>query len=1425
VKLNLIQQRDILLFKLNGTNGEVIFARSFGSIWNDEASSVSCDSMNHIFLQIKYHGNVTIDRVFMSGETQSDDYMALVLFGSNGKAITATGIQGGTNLPQPQSMVIGPSDHIYTTGLFTSSLQLNSQSVTAIGFDVFVAKFPTTDQSLFETVCANDTDCNGGMCLGYKCVCSIDSFGRLCEHNCTSFQAIIAGPDEQMILRASPYELSALLKLPPCITGDIKTIEVNWTRVLSSGYNLHPNFFNGTVRGLKVPFPDSSFPESDASYIFRMDAAINTDSERYVQSAQVTVQVKRSNPIAIIENGNRRLPLFKNVVFNASRSYYPEKLQNKVETFLWTCTVVQNGNVDTGIPCPFPIPNNSSSAIQIYLNVSGAFRFTVVYSVAGRTDTATSDVSVSSEFAPITRIMNALPAFLSRRTKLKLQARVDYHSIEYKPNMYYYQWQIFKADHGNLTNVPIPSDNLQTKDTSQLELAFVCEFLEPNSTYSFRFTVTNKTDTSVFTFAELIGRTGVPPTGGTIEIHPAFGSSLSTNFMIVASGWKAPDEMKPISYAFERQDSTGKWLPLTPFSKMESINRQLPPGFGPLEQVPIRIRIQNAYGDETLVNATANVTARSFSGPQQAISALQSARATLLSARDQYGLEDGQLESSILMMADTLKRNIDPNELTDAQKAVAYQFKDTLFQYLQQSQEEANAFSAEYRQQQANAMATLCKQGIDYGSTSTVLGIVKQILNVDDDDDFEDQINTDILSYSADALSNILEHTFSEEDYGVTSVSIIQSIAESATKLKVAGEDDTVIESDNLRILVSLNYIDDIASAEITDSNDGKVILPDNIADIEALSDSDVVGYHYYTYKQNPYSWSNSSSNNITSTVVTFKLVDESGSKISLSDLSSPIILKLYVSSNSSLLGNESYMCMYWNEDDSDQSDWKQSGCEFLNRTDDYIYCSCDHTTSFAAFVTYESVNGTLPDLTEVDKAIYIVSIAINSVLILVIILLLAILSLLHKTQPVRSRFIFPFIGLFAVLVDCALQGVVRSGLLLANSDPTRSAVNSVGYAIMVVANPLSLLAWFLFLWQLIRFLFLKHIYETMAKNARAVKAVFRIIISKTIYLALCALVFVVTCIYFLVFSILGATDSTSMSAADITTATVLFYAIGSLVLGVLVLAAIVWDIATSNLFKKSKLKKENNFVTSITSLIQYHFVRDDPLYFRIESMIMVLTILVSIVAYSIGIYDLYSTNTEDSAIKVVEFAFSIAYQVLRILVFGGFISIVALRRAIASRSLGLGYSKKVVDEDTLYEITNLLNEERGYRLVSQYATTEFSLENILIYEQIVQLRNDIELSKLDNMIKDLLEIRDQFIIPKSPNEVNIPATIRRKYLGLCTEEDISPEKADQILKELFRSIMVNISDTWVRFIETKEYKTHVGILTMTKELNDVNNK
>ncbi|EFC42378.1 predicted protein [Naegleria gruberi] len=264
----------------------------------------------------------------------------------------------------------------------------------------------------------------------------------------------------------------------------------------------------------------------------------------------------------------------------------------------------------------------------------------------------------------------------------------------------------------------------------------------------------------------------------------------------------------------------------------------------------------------------------------------------------------------------------------------------------------------------------------------------------------------------------------------------------------------------------------------------------------------------------------------------------------------------------------------------------------------------------------------------------------------------------------------------------------------------------------------------------------------------------------------------------------------------------------------------------------------------------------DNPLYFRMEMILFLVCFLACLIQMMSGILSHEFKDSQDDTAQyflVLQCIFETIYSAIYVFIFGGFALVILLRFKTKKRS--------IATSDELFEQTELietLQDQSGFELFEEYSKKEFSLENLYLFLELIQNKSIVMGDNLSLLPMFMDRINENFICSGSIYEVNVPSLTKNLFTELhfyvsskrsallsCNQALFSPvneptspenqfnallfgnelhkqldglnEEEERILKariitcfdSLSQQIMINMNDTFYRFISTSSFKNY----------------
>jgi hypothetical protein len=720
-------------------------------------------------------------------------------------------------------------------------------------------------------------------------------------------------------------------------------------------------------------------------------------------------------------------------------------------------------------------------------------------------------------------------------------------------------------------------------------------------------------------------------------------------------------------------------------------------------------------------------------------------------------------------------------------------------------------------------MLTTNKQIVSNENKLFSLNISLSLINVAE----MNMSRTIVQESSLQRITNIISNIAvggSYSDINISNQTILTSnrLAEFQLKQQLLGQIATSYVATNFKLSVMFNTIGSLLEKDVMTSpnSNNTVYIPEQFG--MDMNES-VISYTLMIFDQNVYQWDkNNRIVDITTPVLDLGFKDENYNRIPVSNLTEPILIHL--KRNGSPCVNEKLECRYWSEEDLE---WKVDGCILMdyNSTDNIITCACNHTTSFSAFILEKGDCGT-------QIGLDVTGIVFNSIYIMICLPILIGLFYLRNTQPLKSRFIAPYFGMISILVDGILQGWIRNSLSLADK---YSASDAFSFIIMLTSNPLTIVTLFVFFWQHVRFILMQNIYDWMAQANGTVKKMIiricRILSSKLIYCLAIITVILGVMFYFAILVGLAAhySNVSIQDRNDMTATLSISMAIMMIILCTGIVLSLILDIILS-IRKKSVIHQKLEEMEddkqvqvirksrNIGFLVRY-LKGNDPLYFRAETLLIVMTVIFTIVLYSVGIGSVMEQSTAMSPIVIVRTVIEIIMMFMEIVAFGGFVFAMTLNNYIRLKRSKYEIQENEQNNKNEDGLLEMIRNELGYQIVHQYCQMEFSLENLLLWKELEHLRSRNLVMTSDERKQTLQYINELYIKNNSERQLNIANKERKKFLKILEQDDLNGSDTEQALETLYDVCLANLSETAIRLRSSELYQDYLTIREAHQEL------
>jgi hypothetical protein len=206
------------------------------------------------------------------------------------------------------------------------------------------------------------------------------------------------------------------------------------------------------------------------------------------------------------------------------------------------------------------------------------------------------------------------------------------------------------------------------------------------------------------------------------------------------------------------------------------------------------------------------------------------------------------------------------------------------------------------------------------------------------------------------------------------------------------------------------------------------------------------------------------------------------------------------------------------------------------------------------------------------------------------------------------------------------------------------------------------------------------------------------------------------------------------------------------------------------------------------------YFTKDDPFGFRFQFYVNFLTILVVTIGQTnrIILYFIKSNSNAHTWDHYLTILINTALTIFYTLFFGCFGLIVVCIQKIQS-------NRKTIVYDSLFEA--LIKDKKGNEIFKSYSTSEWSMENILYFEDVEKYKNcaTFKLAK-----RRAAEILKNYVVQGSPLEINISGEIRKTLLKKLNNLDEFEFEYLTIFDKSMEEVKRNMRDTLSRIPQTE---------------------
>jgi hypothetical protein len=222
---------------------------------------------------------------------------------------------------------------------------------------------------------------------------------------------------------------------------------------------------------------------------------------------------------------------------------------------------------------------------------------------------------------------------------------------------------------------------------------------------------------------------------------------------------------------------------------------------------------------------------------------------------------------------------------------------------------------------------------------------------------------------------------------------------------------------------------------------------------------------------------------------------------------------------------------------------------------------------------------------------------------------------------------------------------------------------------------------------------------------------------------------------------------------------------------------------------------------------IVHYFGEGDPFNFRIDAIFGLIAVVIGTASLLLNIIPTTGpeiSNPSSIGIWIFSRALYLVVEVA-ILFVSGFSVVVSVAKMKIKLALQREDPEEKGKETSLEKILRIRG--KYLKLFEEYCKSEFSSENLLCYQQLGEYKKKLEnctsIIEAHTLAKDIYEV---FVQEGTLMEVNVPDKVRLKYANLMQNTEVSKEAIAQIFDELEYELLLNLSDSFMRFQFTPSF-------------------
>eukprot|EP01080_Neovahlkampfia_damariscottae_P006414 gene6414-10421_t len=219
----------------------------------------------------------------------------------------------------------------------------------------------------------------------------------------------------------------------------------------------------------------------------------------------------------------------------------------------------------------------------------------------------------------------------------------------------------------------------------------------------------------------------------------------------------------------------------------------------------------------------------------------------------------------------------------------------------------------------------------------------------------------------------------------------------------------------------------------------------------------------------------------------------------------------------------------------------------------------------------------------------------------------------------------------------------------------------------------------------------------------------------------------------------------------------------------------------------------------------QKFYVHDDPFGFRLEQTILMISLVIYGIPFSLIPMIIYFINSHLGTPDISTTEGEVSATTISIVLCTAEMVVLITTTSVSLLLALFSYIKKKLHEKRFErEFELFIATKDGFEILRKYSKREWSLENVLFYEDVLRYQN---LNSAKYSRKRAVQILENYVLKNSPLEVELSASVRRS-----TKEKVETfveykNYHKTIFNDAIFEVKFNMEDTFSRITSLPEYK------------------